>query len=753
MVLFCLVFVALQGSAQSFYNIDTIQKIELYFSQSNWDYQLDTAKAGADGYIIADWVKVNGVSFDSVGVKYKGNSSYDATYGKNPLHIELNTVISQSYQGYKDIKLSNMYSDPSMIREVLAYQILGKYQHAPQANFAQVYINGNLVGLYSNVESINKKFVSEHFNSSGNTFIKCNPTVIPAPNTKSNLKYVSADSSAYFNFYEMKSDLGWNDLVRLCDTVTNFPASLGANLDMDRVIWMLAYNNVLVNLDSYSGVFAQNYYLYKDNTGHYNPVIWDLNMAFGGFPFVGSGNSSLGSLTVANMQQLSPTMHSNDPYWPLIKQVMANATYKKMYVAHMKTIMDEIFANNAYETMASQLQQLIDAAVQADPYKFYTYAQFQQAMTTDNSVGSYTVPGISNLMNSRSAYLQATTEFMQAAPAISNVTASTANPVLNSTVSITATVSNASTVYLGLRFGNLVKFARAQMYDDGAHNDGAAGDLVYGISFPMSLPEAEYYVYAENTNAGMFSPQRAEHEYYTLQSNLTTATAGQVVINEFMAVNEETMANEYNVYGDWIELFNTTSSALSLSGLYLSDKASNPAKYLIPQNTVIEPYGTLIVWADEMATSAEYLHANFKFSATGEQVVLSDAAGVIMDSITFGVQDADISMARCPDGTGDFAATMPATFNTLNCSLGLEDLSTEAAVMVYPNPAREQITVRTGVSGAVNTVVIYNLAGAKVLQAQSDSESVKIDVSGLQDGIYIVNVNGKANSKLRVAGY
>ena len=97
----------LPGSGQNFYDIKTIQKIEITFSQNNWDYQLDTSKAGAEGYIMAKSVAVNGVVFDSVGIKYKGNSTYNANQKKNPFHIELNTYKEQDYQGYTDIKLSN----------------------------------------------------------------------------------------------------------------------------------------------------------------------------------------------------------------------------------------------------------------------------------------------------------------------------------------------------------------------------------------------------------------------------------------------------------------------------------------------------------------------------------------------------------------------------------------------------------------------------------------------------------------------
>jgi spore coat protein CotH len=52
-------------------------------------------------------VRINGISYDSVGVKYKGNSSFDSTKIKNPLHISLNEFKNQQHQGYTDIKLSN----------------------------------------------------------------------------------------------------------------------------------------------------------------------------------------------------------------------------------------------------------------------------------------------------------------------------------------------------------------------------------------------------------------------------------------------------------------------------------------------------------------------------------------------------------------------------------------------------------------------------------------------------------------------
>ena len=103
---------AAQAQTVNFYDQNTVQNISLTFTQANWDYQLDTATVGHDSYIIAVRCTINGVNFDSVGVKYKGNSSYNANNRKNPIHIELDHVRNQSYQGFTDVKLSNGLSGP-----------------------------------------------------------------------------------------------------------------------------------------------------------------------------------------------------------------------------------------------------------------------------------------------------------------------------------------------------------------------------------------------------------------------------------------------------------------------------------------------------------------------------------------------------------------------------------------------------------------------------------------------------------------
>ncbi len=114
----------------------------------------------------------------------------------------------------------------------------------------------------------------------------------------------------------------------------------------------------------------------------------------------------------------------------------------------------------------------------------FSYAQFQGGVNTDYLFGSYTIPGIGNLMGSRASFLQNNVDFQYAPPVITAVAVSNSSPVLNAAVDFTVNVTNtnSNSVYLGYRGELADRFTRVQMFDDGAHNDGASGDNVYGVA-------------------------------------------------------------------------------------------------------------------------------------------------------------------------------------------------------------------------------------------------------------------------------
>lgn len=715
--------------AQGFYDPNTIQEIKITFDFNDWDTRLDTAKAGAESYIIAKTVEINGVLFDSVGVKYKGNSSYKASNKKNPLHLELDHVRdNQAYEVFSDIKLSNGAADPTFAREVTSYWILGHYMHVPRANFAKVYINGAYYGLMTNVEHIGKTFVDNHFYSSGGAFFKCNPAFGAGPGGgfgSPNLKWLGTDSSLYYNSYELKSDIGWAELLHLIDTLNNKSAALDRILDVDRALWMLAFNDLLVNLDSYTGAFAQNYYLYRGDNRRFNSIVWDLNMSFGAFPNLGStGGGPGGSLDSIAMQKLSPLAQATNAERPLIKKLLENATYKRMYLAHIRTILNEMIDSGEYLDKILEQQAVIDAAVQSDVNKFYTYAQFKNNVywgisNSGGGPGFGSVPGLVSLMNGRKAYLKTTPELSAVPPVISNAGA-TPNPTLGSAVWVKATITGSATaVLLGWRGATSDVFTRVTMYDDGAHQDGQAADGVYGASFTAASPRSEYYIYAENANAGAFLPARAEHEFFTVETSLVAPNAGDVVINELLADNTAGSADEAGELEDWVELFNNTNSAINLTGLYLSDDHTKVNKWAFPAGTTIPANGFLVVWLDEDG-SQPGLHANFKLKKSGEQVILSANNGAVLDSIGFGQQEADRSYGRFSNGTGAFTA-MPTTFgavNTLTSAVQSLETSPIPALEVLPNPARQFIKIAVPEPIGPAELEIFNVQG-KLVYRQS----------------------------------
>lgn len=715
--------------AQSgFYTVDTIQNIEITFTQPNWDYQMDTAKAGADGYILAAQCAINGVVYDSVGVKFKGNSSYDSTRAKNPLHIKLDYVRgSASYDGYEDIKLGNGFSDPTMLREVLAYEILRNYMAAPQCNFARVTINGMYYGLFSSAESIDSDFNSNHFYSSSNSFFKCTPQNVLSGQVP-NLLYLGTDSANYYTRYELKSDMGWYELIALCDTLNNSPSSLETILDIDRALWMIAFNNVCVNLDSYSGAFSQNYYLYKDDNQRFNSIMWDLNMCFGGFTNTGTSN-----LNIAGMQSMTPMLHSTYGARPLIMKLLADSTYYRMYIAHMRTITNEFFADSTYYIRALQLQALIDSSAQADSNAFYSYTQFQQGLNTNTG----TIPGLSVLMDARVAYLQSTSQFMASPPTIGAINAAPTVVNLYDTIWISCSVTNCNYVYLGYRDQAWKKFTKVQMYDDGLHGDGASGDGMYGAAMPGTSAVMQYYVYAENAVAGLFSPERAEYEFYSYQVAVSTPVAGEVVINELVSYNFTGATDASGAHEDWIELFNNTATPLNLHGLYITDDITNHYKCALP-NVVIPAFSFAVVWCDEDVGAATEIHANFKLSSGGEIILLCNSSGTVLDSVAYAIIPTDQSYGRCPNGFGPFIIYTSPSCNSWNiCPGDVGEESDESGVVVYPNPVSEVLNVVKFGESDVSYELVSSVGQVCMSGVLSDERSA-LDVSALSRGMYIL---------------
>jgi hypothetical protein len=150
-----------------------------------------------------------------------------------------------------------------------------------------------------------------------------------------------------------------------------------------------------------------------------------------------------------------------------------------------------------------------------------------------------------------------------------------------------------------------------------------------------------------------------------------------LVINEFMAYNVSAVQDPQGDYDDWVELFNSGDSNVSMLGKALTNQCADPDKWVFP-DTTIPPGGHLVVWCDN-ETGDPGLHANFTLNQTVDTLVLYDNLATCyeqIDRIVYPAQAQDISYGRLCDGDSywvQFPASTPGTENS-GC-VGVQSLS------------------------------------------------------------------------------
>ena len=116
--------------------------------------------------------------------------------------------------------------------------------------------------------------------------------------------------------------------------------------------------------------------------------------------------------------------------------------------------------------------------------------------------------------------------------------------------------------------------------------------------------------------------------------------SGNVLVTEFMASNDATLADGEGNYPDWIELHNPTDDPVNLEGWYLTDKSGNLDKWQFPDATpdiTIAPGGYMVVFAsgqddgDYPYHDGTYYHTNFSLSKEDENVLLVRPDGLTIE--------------------------------------------------------------------------------------------------------------------------
>lgn len=612
---------------------------------------------GTNVYLPVLWMD-NGATNYHIGARWKGNTSYTMGGVRKSVNLEFDYMVTNAdLMSYSTVNLNNAAGDETVMREPLYFNVMSQYTPCPKGAMCQLYVNGSLWSVYSLIQQENGELINEWFPSNDGDRWR-------APNNPNSTATTAfgylgnTNISTYLSYYELKTDnattnIAFGRLINainvLNNTTTDFRNTVENVFAVDNWLWFHAVENVFADDDSYWNKGADYGFYYEIESGRIHPVEHDGNESFV------AGDVSLTPLAGVNTTR------------PLLYKFLNVNELKQRYLAHLRTILTENFNPGVMTAKINAFHALSINAIVADPRKGITMS----AYTND-------LVALKTFITNRYNYLMAHAELTPLQPNINAVTGPETTVYATNIPTIKANVtsnngSGVSSVWLYFRDKNYGRFTVRQMFDDGAHGDGAAGDNVFGAvttNFPAGN-KIHYYIEARANNtaqAARFAPARAEHETYDYSVALTTAASTSVVINEFMASNSSTLADPQGEYDDWIELRNLTGATVNLTGLYLTDEPSNPRKWAFPTGTTIAANGYLIVWADENGTATPGLHASFKLSASGEQIYLIDTDAnnnQVLDAITFGTQTTDVAYGRTAVDA-DVWSTMTPTPNAAN---------------------------------------------------------------------------------------
>lgn len=155
--------------------------------------------------------------------------------------------------------------------------------------------------------------------------------------------------------------------------------------------------------------------------------------------------------------------------------------------------------------------------------------------------------------------------------------------------------------------------------------------------------------------------------FLTLLMVRVKAKAQNLHINEFMASNETTLADQDNEYSDWIEIYNPTPDAISLLNWSLTDDPDNKQKWLFPDITIAANQ-YVIIFASGKDQNGTQLHTNFKLEASGEYLALIDPQGNVASGFdpTYAEQLTDISYSFFENEFFHSTTPSPGTANILS---------------------------------------------------------------------------------------
>ena len=145
---------------------------------------------------------------------------------------------------------------------------------------------------------------------------------------------------------------------------------------------------------------------------------------------------------------------------------------------------------------------------------------------------------------------------------------------------------------------------------------------------------------------------------------------------------------------------------------------------------VLPAGGFILIWADGTPSLGE-MHASFKLDKDGEEIGLFTARYLVIDSLSFGLQQEDTSTGRKSDGSAQLVAFVSSTPGRSNNVTSADVVTEDRGLTAWPNPATGS-TVRLSRPG---DYIMFNSSGLPVLRVRNTDT---ISIEGLPPGFYFL---------------
>lgn len=667
----------------------------------------------------ATFVFDNGTIRDTiqpVGFRLRGNTSRASR--KKSFKISFNTFTDGGkYHGIEKMNLNGEHNDPSVMRSKIMWDILRKWNiPAPRANHVRVYINGSYYGLYINVEHIDEEFVKSRFGNNDGNLYKC---LYPA-----DLNYRRADPASYKIWngsrwvYELttnEEEADFSDLAEFIGILHNSDdAALTCNLDRafntPDYLKIIAAQIFCGDWDGYI-YNKNNFYLYHNTrTGKFEYIPYDVDNTFG-IDWFGI------DWATRNIYTWQP---GGDQQRPLYDRIINNPVLRDQFSFYAAQLIGNMLDIDSLIQSIEERKEMISPYVAVDPFypRDYGYDHNDFLSSFSSATGAHVKWGLYPYLEARKQSMAEQLETGLADPVIKYLThiRKAESPLRVSAFVETAAPPVTVTLLWSADGG---AFQQSAMTGDGT---GYYSAEVSGIS---DMAEVRYQVRVTDGNG-----QTVLMPCNPVKTAPVAGDTPMLFINEFMADNEETIADGNGTYSDWVELYNGDTRDLFLGDYYLTDNFDDPDKWRLPPVTV-RAGGFLLIWADGNTAAGNH-HASFKLSKEGEEIGIYSPDLLVVDTLSFGPQQEDVSTGRRRDGSEEIIFLAVATPGRSNNPTSADNgISSERKLTVYPNPVSSGI-LRLSEPADVR---LYSPSGMLVFAGFSMTE---IDVSGLSPGIYIL---------------